>query len=542
MVMSANATTNYPLDSEFSDASFDCTIHTSSSPVASVLDLGSNSVKLSHYSMDTHNTFKLYSQNSAQLKLSEGLQGEVIRADYVDRTIDVLKLFREKIDFEGTNHIVAVATSAIRDAKNRDEIIKRIQDETGIAFHILSDANEALYSYTGALRMLHIPSVLFFDIGGGSLEIVAARNYNIKSANSFQLGALRLTQKFAKDSDYRQVDFDSMKQHIDRTLLNPKDIGIRDTDTFLKDDDATHGQSTFAVVGVGGALRSFTKYVQDKKEYPLSKTHNYVLTVSDLEDIWRKISDLSPDKIAKIPTISTDRADTIRTAVLVVLQFLKKMGSEKFIVSAHGLREGALALSLQHGDAFASQRIDAQHIRATVLSTASPSASLVSSSVEGLINVLLAANLLRTTDRPIIHYALEQTDRLISFRDVSNILYTIMDDDSYLSHEGQLFAALAVVNTRKRRKADTHMLNFEAITGLYDKKWVRRISSIISLYQILNKCSITMTPEMGQGGFISLTMRSKIPQAKPFPKLILQDACEQLTDAFGIPFKPNILP
>lgn len=530
-------------ESDFSStSSLDVAIRTSSSkPAASVLDLGSNSVKLSHYAMDTHNTFKLYSKNSVRLKLFEGLTDDgIMRTEYIDRTVDILKLFKEKIDFEGIHHIVAVATSAIRDAKNRNEIINRIHDETGFDFKILSDADEAQYSYAGAIRMLHIPSVLFFDLGGGSLEVVVAKDYKIKSANSFQLGALRLTQKFSNNSEYKQVDFDSMKKHISKTLLEPKDIGIRDTDTFLKGDDASHGNSTFAVVGVGGALRSITKYVQAKKEYPLSKTHNYELTVGDLEDMWKKISDLSPEKIAKISTISTDRADTIRAAVLVILQFLKKMGSEKIIVSAHGLREGALALSLQHYNAFNSQRVDKQHIRETVLSVASPLTALISSSVEGLINILLAANLLRTVDRPIIHYALEQTDRLVSFRDASNILYNIMDDDSHLSHGDQLFAAFAIMNTRKRRKSDTNLLQFEAITGPYDKKWIRRLSSIISLYQILHKSSATMTPELGKGGSISLIMHPKPQQTILFPKLMLQEVCEQLTDAFGIPFKTKV--
>ncbi len=446
---------------------FNAVINPSSVPAASVIDLGSNSLKLTHYAMDTHNTFKLYSHNSVRLKLSQGFDNDGnIRQEYIDRTIDALRLFKEKIEFEGISRIVAVATSAIRDAKNSSDIIKRIHSETGIAFKILSDADEAYYSYTGAIRMLRIPSALFFDIGGGSLEVVVARDYKIKSANSYPLGALRLTQKFAKDDNYKQIDFDAMANYISTVLPDPKDIGVHNTDKFLQDDDAHHGQSAFAVIGVGGALRSMTKYVQEKIKYPLSKTHNYVLTVGNLEDIWDNIHDLTPDKIDKISTISSSRADTIRAAVLLVLQFLKKMHSEKFIVSAHGLREGSLALSLQHPTVFESQSIDKQHVRETILYAATPPVSLITSGVNALINILLAANLLRTTDRPIIFYALKQTDRLISFRDVSNVLYTIMDDDSYLNHIDQLFAALAIMNTRKRRKTDISVMNnLETITG-----------------------------------------------------------------------------
>jgi len=538
----------------------------SNRPAASVLDLGSNSVKLSHYTMDAHNDFKLYHQRSVRLRLFEGLKGGVMQPEYVDRMVDTLRLFREAIDFEGIRHVVAVATSAVRDAKNRRDIIDRIRRETGLDFKILSDRDEALYSYTGAVRMLHIPSVLFFDIGGGSLEVVTAKNYKVKSAHSFPLGSLRLTQKFAEDPKYEDVDFEAMKKYIGKALPSLKDLEIKDGELYLagdggiagsdsgagdgNDDDGNDhsdngggdavgtGPPAVAMVGVGGVLRSLTKYVQDAKGYPLSKTHNYQLSVTDLEDIWRKIRDMPPDKIAKIPTINSSRADTLRASVLVIMSFLKSVKCERLTVSAHGLREGALALSIQHPAAFKSQRIDEQHIRETVLSAVSPSSALVSSKIDALVELLLSANLLHPVDRPVIRYALEQTDRLRSFRDISNILYTIMDDDSHLSHGDQLAAALALMHLRKRRKADINLLNFGSIARSYDKKRIRRMSAIVLAYQILEKSSADMAPEFGKGGSVTLAVRA--PSGSSFPHLMFKEACSQLEDAFGIPFRPDI--
>lgn len=538
----------------------------SSRPAASVLDLGSNSVKLSHYTMDAHNDFKLYHQRSVRLRLLEGLKGGVMQPEYVDRTVETLRLFREAIDFEGIRHVVAVATSAVRDAKNRRDIIDRIRRETGLDFKILSDRDEALYSYTGAVRMLHIPSVLFFDIGGGSLEVVTAKSYKVKGAYSFPLGSLRLTQKFAEDPKYEDVDFEAMKKYIGKELPSLKDLEIKDGELSPAGDDGGAGNNSGAgsgsggdgndlsskggrndagtglpavtVVGVGGVLRSLTKYVQDVKGYPLSKTHNYQLTATDLEDIWRKIRDMTPDKIAKIPTINSSRADTLRASVLVIMSFLKSVKCQRLTVSAHGLREGALALSIQHPAAFKSQHIDEQHIRETVLSAVSPSSALVSSKIDALVELLLSANLLHPVDRPVIRYALEQTDRLRSFRDISNILYTIMDDDSPLSHGEQLAAALALMHLRKRRKADVNLLNFESIAYSYDKKRIRRISAIVLAYQILEKSSADMVPEFGKGGSVTLAVRA--PSESRFPHLMFGEACSQLEDAFGIPFRPDV--
>lgn len=539
----------------------------SNRPAASVLDLGSNSVKLSHYTMDAHNDFKLYHQRSVRLRLFEGLKGGVMQPEYVDRMVETLRLFREAIDFEGIRHVVAVATSAIRDAKNRRDIVDRIRQETGLDFKILSDRDEALYSYTGAVRMLHIPSVLFFDIGGGSLEVVTAKNYKVKSAHSFPLGSLRLTQKFAEDPKYEDVDFEAMKKYIGKALPSLKDLEIKDGELYSagdggsagsdngagdgsggNDDDGNDrsnkdgrdgaGLPAVAMVGVGGVLRSLTKYVQDAKGYPFSKTHNYQLSVTDLEDIWKKIRDMPPDKIAKIPTINSSRADTLRASVLVIMSFLKSVKCERLTVSAHGLREGALALSIQHPAAFRLQHIDDQHIRETVLSAVSPSSVLVSSKIDALVELLLSANLLHPVDRPVIRYALEQTDRLRSFRDISNILYIIMDDDSHLSHGDQLAAALALMHLRKRRKADINLLNFGSIARSYDKKRIRRMSAIVLAYQILEKSSADMVPEFGKGGSVTLAVRA--PSESRFPRLMFKEACSQLEDAFGIPFRPDI--
>lgn len=520
-------------------------------PAASVLDLGSNSVKISHYTVDIHNDFKLYYQRSVRLKLFEGLKDGKMKSEYVDRMIDTLRLFREKIDFEDIKYVVAVATSAVRDAENRAEVVRRIRDEAKLDFKILSDSDEAHYSYAGAIRMLHIPSVLFFDIGGGSLEVVVAKNYRVKSASSFPLGALRLTRKFAKDPAYDEVDFASMARYVERTLPNFGDIGAKPGDISPAGgapDDPTDGggagaaggydSRAFAVVGVGGSLRTLAKYAQDVKKYPFSKTHNYQLAASDLEEIWEKIRDMPPEKIAHIPSINSSRADTIRAALLVVLMFLKRTGSSHLTVSAHGLREGALALSMQHPDAFASQRIDARHIRETVLGAVSRSATQVSSKVDKLVDMLLSANLLRAADRPVIRYALEQTDRLRSFRDVSNILYMIMDDDTYLGHSDQLFAALAVMHTRKRRKADAGLISYESVSGPYDKKWVRRISAIIMTYVILNKADARMTPAPGTGGSIMLAVEPA--PGKFFPKMMFEEACGHLANSFGVPFEYKI--
>ena len=94
---------------------------------ASVIDLGSNSVKLVNYNIDSHNTYKPYHQESIRIKLAEGLVDGVIQQKHIEKTLDSLKLFRSIIDFEQIDYVLAVATSAVRDAKNKEDFIEQIQ-------------------------------------------------------------------------------------------------------------------------------------------------------------------------------------------------------------------------------------------------------------------------------------------------------------------------------------------------------------------------------------------------------------------------------
>ena len=192
---------------------------------ASVIDLGSNSVKLVNYNVDSSNSYKPYHQESIRVKLAEGLVDGIIQEKYVEKTVETLKLYRNILDFEQSDYEIAVATSAVRDARNKLEFIEKIHKETGIDFKILSETEEALYSYAGSLRSLNLPSVVFFDIGGGSLEIVSAKNFKIQKVISLPLGSLRLTQKFSNNMELSEKAVSKMRKYIADLLPKKKFAG-----------------------------------------------------------------------------------------------------------------------------------------------------------------------------------------------------------------------------------------------------------------------------------------------------------------------------
>ncbi len=488
---------------------------------ASVLDLGSNSVKLVNYIINSFNDYKPYHQESVRLKLSEGLENGLIQEKYIDNTVETLKLFRNILDFEKVNYVISVATSAIRDAENRFDILDRIHKETNFDFKILSDHDEALYSYTGAIRSLRIPNVLFFDIGGGSLEIVFSKDYDVKKVMSFPLGSLKLTQIFS-DPKSEISDFYKMEKHIQKILPTRENLGISDSDDLV-------------LVGVGGVLRALAKYDQQLRIYPLSKLHNYRLSYNSLETIFKRIRSLPVEKISKIQSIGSGRADTIRAGALVITQLMKNLKFSELTVSAHGLREGTLALSLQYPNEFANQNIDYEKVK-EIIYLSSQMESL-SEYVEDFVRLLYLMNLLSEHERILLSYTISQIDKLWSFRDVDNVLYSILDDDSSLNHREQLIVALALIYSKKKKKVDSLILKFENILEINDKKLIKKLSSIVSLCDIFHKTDVKVKAASDSPKTISLSI---YPKSNIFPEVLLHQACERLENTLGLSINSNV--
>lgn len=483
---------------------------------ASVLDLGSNSVKLVNYNIYQDNSFKPYHQESIRLKLAEGLENGIIQEDYLDKTVESLKLFRNIVDFEKINYVVCVATSAVRDATNRSYVLERIYKETGFDFKILSEHNEALYSFTGAIRSLKKPNTVFFDIGGGSFELVYSENYEIKKVLSLPLGTLRLTQMFLDQSSLIKTDLYKMKKFVIDALPTKNELGI------FSNDNVT-------LVGVGGVLRALAKYDQEIKKYPLSKLHNYNINYDSMNYMSNSLLSYSTEQISKIHSIGNGRADTIHAGILVITELMKKLNFNNVTVSAHGLREGVLALSLQYPEKFPDQQITLSNIQDAVYHYTHQ--ETISEYIEDFVRLLFSLDILSEKEQTILGNALSQIDKLSSFRDAENVLYSILDDDSSLTHREQLIVALSLVYAKKRRKVEPLISQFENILHSNDKKLIKKISSIVSICDIFHKTRTKVKPYSEGDSNIELNI---YPPKNVFPEILFHQTCERLEATLGI--------
>ncbi|HEY5631074.1 MAG TPA: hypothetical protein VIR31_03020, partial [Nitrososphaeraceae archaeon] len=301
----------------------------------SVIDLGFNSVKLVNYYVNKDNSYEIYEEKRMNVRLGEGLNftGH-LRKKSIQRTINSLKFFRDIINFQSIKNVFPVATSVVREANNQKEFLKEIDKETGFQFRVLS-SKEALYSYLGALKSTCIPTALFFDLGGGSLEMVYAENFKIKKFISLPLGALRLSRIYKDDGNhisFTKKNYSRLEQYILEELPDKSELDMS-PDTTL--------------VGVGGTLRAIARYDQEIQQYILDKIHNYRIDHESIDSISKKFYKMTPHEIAKIDAIGNSRAETITSGACTINMLMQKLGFNRVVVSAQGLREGVLLSFLE---------------------------------------------------------------------------------------------------------------------------------------------------------------------------------------------------
>jgi exopolyphosphatase/guanosine-5'-triphosphate,3'-diphosphate pyrophosphatase len=459
-------------------------------------------------------SFEVYEQEGIKAKLGEGLdeKGKLSKKP-ISRTIEVLKLFRDIIQLQPIKSVLPIATSAVREASNREEFLNEVYQETGFRFKVLSEREEALYSYVGAIKSLQLPNALFFDLGGGSLEIVHAEKFRIKKVISLPLGALRLTQQFdGRNSTFTEKNYKNMRRHIWNLLPRKKEF--------------VFAQNT-VLIGVGGALRALARYDQKVTKYPFDKIHNYKMNFMSVSTICKRLSDMKSDEIGKISVIGSSRAETIVAGSCVINTLMEKLGFRNLRVSNHGLREGALSIFLENQKTYHSNNITSEQIRQTVISTTDRS---VNKNTEGFLKGLVSSKLIGEHEHVILSYALKLMSEKSSYDNPQSWFYAIADEDMSISHSDQLILGLSLVHTRHEKTADWLFSRYKSILTPQDKAAVRKISSLVNLLKFLEKTKAKIEIKKFEHDKVDLN----IMLVKALPKTLLQNILRKFESAFDV--------
>ncbi len=294
-----------------------------------IIDLGSNTARLVIVEMLGDGHFIVVDQLKESVRLGKDMERDgFLKPQRIAETIKTLKMFRKLCDAYAIEKIIAVATAAVRRAKNQRSFLDEVATTCGIKLRVLSAEEEAMYVYRGVINTMDIPKGVILEIGGGSTKIIRYVRKNLLNYETLPFGAVTLTELFASDGMPPEEQAAKIEEFFTEQLK-----GIE----WLKEVDPDS-----QMIGVGGSMRSLCKLSKMMQKSPLNIVHNYRIEEEEFENIYNMIKVLDLDKKKRIKGISSSRADILPAALAVTKSFISFMNFKQIIISGCGLREGIM--------------------------------------------------------------------------------------------------------------------------------------------------------------------------------------------------------
>lgn len=297
--------------------------------IKGVIDIGTNSCRLFIAELENTSEGKKTKRELVKdveiVKLGEGVnKTHNLNPEAIKRTLDCLKKYKEKASSYGVENIRAFATSAVRDAENREVFLQEVS-KLGIKIECISGKTEATLNFLGN-SLVFKDRILVVDIGGGSTEFTLGKNKTIDFIQSINIGAVRATEKFFSDNDYSEEKLEKCRSWIRKNLEILKTIKDRD----------------FKLIGVAGTATTQIS-VRDKMEiYDSSKVHMATLTLDELKENLSLFLSKNFEERKKIVGLEEKRADVIIAGTLILLTILEELNQDKIIISESDNLSGAI--------------------------------------------------------------------------------------------------------------------------------------------------------------------------------------------------------
>ncbi|ANH80745.1 exopolyphosphatase [Niabella ginsenosidivorans] len=279
------------------------------------IDIGSNAARLliADVRLLKKNKPEFIKSNLVRVPLRLGFDvfenGEISKKK-TGHILSTMKAYRNLLDAYEVQHVKACATSAMRDAKNGQQIIRQIKQETGLEIEIISGDHEAALIYEShvADTLTKNESYLYIDVGGGSTELTCFTNGVMSFKRSFDIGTIRLLKQQVTEQQW-----EAMKSYIRSQVKEIKKI---------------------TGIGSGGNINKIFSLSKRKEGRPLS--------LELLRDYYKAFSSMSLNERISNFKLREDRADVIVPALLIYINVLKWAGVQEILVPKIGLADGLI--------------------------------------------------------------------------------------------------------------------------------------------------------------------------------------------------------
>lgn len=313
--------------------------------VMAAIDIGTNSFHMVVVKVQPSiPAFTIIAQDKETVRLGDrDLVTGNLKPEVMARGIDALRRFQEVAKYLNAEQIVAVATSAVREAPNGGDYIKQIYEELNLEVDLISGQEEARRIYLGVLSVMdfHNQPHIIIDIGGGSTELILADSQEARTLSSTKVGAVRLTSEFVTTDPISQGEFFYLQAFIKGQF----ERAVDELHAQLKPSELPR------LVGTSGTIETIAMVrAREKLGTIPSPLTGYQVTLSELRDFVQKLRRMPYTERAAIPGMSEKRAEIILAGALVLQEAMTMLRVDTLTVCERSLREGIIVdWMLTHG-------------------------------------------------------------------------------------------------------------------------------------------------------------------------------------------------
>jgi exopolyphosphatase/guanosine-5'-triphosphate,3'-diphosphate pyrophosphatase len=295
-----------------------------------VIDMGSNSFRLVVYGYEPGRYWQHVDEIREAVRVGQGMgEDGLLKPEPMERAVRTAAVFGSFCKATGIDDVTTVATSAIRSAANKDELLARIQAESGLEPRVIDEAEEARYGYLAIANSTTIEDGFGIDIGGGSVQAMRLESRQLTASESWRLGAVRVSEAFLPDDGpATSKQLKALRKHVRQE--------VESAEWFTHD----HSKAGPRAVGIGGTIRNLASAAERRAGLPDTDAQGFMLTRDALEELIEELADMPPQKRGGFPGIKPDRGDVILGGAVVLATLMDTAGIRELEATDAGLREG----------------------------------------------------------------------------------------------------------------------------------------------------------------------------------------------------------
>jgi len=293
------------------------------------IDIGSNSIRLLVAAASADGTYRILDDEKRTTRLAQGLaQTGRLQDEAIRQSIEALRHMKSIAAGYGVERLEIIATSAVREADNRDQFLRLAAERVGVNVEVITPAEEGELSFASASRRFDLKSMnaAVVDLGGGSAELIFAARGQIEAIHSFPIGAVRLTDALVRADPPAAADLARLDKRVTKAL-------------------AAVGEPDFVphvMIGAGGTFLALANISMRQRGKVFSTVAGYELDRSEVRHIFEYVRTLPLRARRNVPGLHADRADIIVAGLAVIEGLMKWLRVNRLLINDQGVRDGLL--------------------------------------------------------------------------------------------------------------------------------------------------------------------------------------------------------